>query len=55
MKIEIDGGGRVAFSAPQQRWRDPNGENGSVIQTANFAGQAMMAISDDAADLTFIF
>jgi hypothetical protein len=56
MNIEIDSGGRVAFSALQQRWRDPNGEDGTVIQTARFAGQEMMAISDDAGgfDLHFL-
>ncbi|WP_199028850.1 hypothetical protein [Ralstonia sp. ASV6] len=56
MNIEIDGGGRVAFNAPQQRWVDPNGGDGRVIQMARFGGQEMMAITDDggAFDLHFL-
>ncbi|WP_232452604.1 hypothetical protein [Burkholderia ubonensis] len=28
MNLEIDGSGRIAFNAPQQRWVDPNGRDG---------------------------
>jgi hypothetical protein len=48
VKIEPDGGGKQMLAAPQQHWRDPNGEDGSIMQTALFAGHRMMAITDDA-------
>lgn len=47
MKIEPDGGGKQMLSAPQQHWRDPNGEDGSIMQTALFAGHRLTALSDD--------
>ncbi|KVP39977.1 hypothetical protein [Burkholderia ubonensis] len=47
MDIELNGGGRVAFGAPQQRWHGQVGDE-SILQTARFAGQEMMAITDDA-------
>ncbi|KVR92324.1 hypothetical protein [Burkholderia vietnamiensis] len=56
MNLDIDGGGKIAFNVPQQRWIDPNGGDGSVMQTARFGGQEMMAITDDAGafDLHFL-
>lgn len=48
MNIEIDGGGKIAFNASQQRWVDPTGDDGRARQTAQFGGQEMMAIIDDA-------
>ncbi|MBY0240100.1 MAG: hypothetical protein K2X55_12375 [Burkholderiaceae bacterium] len=44
MNIEINGEGRVKFGTPQQKWF---GED-SAMQTALFAGQEMIAITDDA-------
>ncbi|WP_240691006.1 hypothetical protein [Burkholderia cepacia] len=56
MNLEIDDSGKVAFNGPQQRWVDPNGDDGSVLQVARFGGQEMMAITDDAGafDLHFL-
>ncbi|QMI49984.1 hypothetical protein [Burkholderia sp. MBR-1] len=56
MDLDIDGGGKIAFNAPQQRWIDPNGGDGSMMQTARFGGQEMMAVTDDAGafDLHFL-
>lgn len=46
MHIELNGNGRQAFIGPQQRWVAFSGLND--LQTARFAGQEMMAITDDA-------
>lgn len=43
MQIELDGGGKVKMSAAQKQWR-----GNEVMQTAVFAGQEVMAITDDA-------
>ncbi|KWA83982.1 hypothetical protein WL29_21695 [Burkholderia ubonensis] len=48
MNIELDSAGKVAFAAPQQKWHKPEGDDGALLQTARFAGQEMMAITDDA-------
>ncbi|KVP65660.1 hypothetical protein WJ96_04640 [Burkholderia ubonensis] len=47
MDIELNGGGKVAFGAPQQRWHSLSGDE-SILQSARFAGQEMMVITDDA-------
>lgn len=47
MNLEIDGGGKVAFGVPPQRWVDTSGD-GSIMQVCRVAGQDMMAITDDA-------
>ena len=47
MRIELDGGGKVVFDAPQMQWRDTTGD-GSTMQVCRMAGQDMMAITDDA-------
>lgn len=47
MKLEVNGGGKVAFGIPPMNWVDPKGD-GSVIQFCRVAGQEMMAITDDA-------
>ena len=47
MNVEIDGGGKVAFGVPPQRWVDTTGD-GSIMQVCRVAGQEMMAITDDA-------
>ena len=54
VNIELDGGGKVDFGVPQQRWHP--GEDPAVMQTARFAGQTVMAITDDAGafDLHFL-
>ncbi|MBU2816624.1 hypothetical protein HF282_03845 [Acidithiobacillus ferrooxidans] len=43
MKIEVDGSGKVMMAAPQQQWH-----GNEVMQTALFAGETVMAITDDA-------
>lgn len=43
MKIELDGGGKVKMAAPPQQWHGDE-----VMQTAVFAGEQMMAVTDDA-------
>jgi hypothetical protein len=43
MKIKLDGGGKVMMKAPMQQWH-----GSEILQTANFAGQLMMANIDDA-------
>ncbi len=49
MTIELHAGGRVQFLGPQQRWdAGPSDESKGVLETALFAGQRMMAITDDA-------
>jgi len=49
MKIELHAGGRVQFLGPQQRWNaGPRDESKGVLETALYAGQQMMAITDDA-------
>jgi hypothetical protein len=45
MHIEIDGSGKVNLSVPQQKW---GGGTPGVMQQARFAGQEVMAITDDA-------
>lgn len=47
MKIELDGGGKVVFAAPQMQWRDSPGD-GAIMQVCRMAGHDMMAITDDA-------
>ncbi|RQR65675.1 hypothetical protein DIE18_04285 [Burkholderia sp. Bp9125] len=54
MNIEINGGGKVLFGAPQQRWHSQAGD-GAVLQTARFAGQEMMAITDDAGGFELLY
>ncbi|MEY2151113.1 hypothetical protein AB7849_09360 [Rhodanobacter sp. 115] len=49
MNIDLDGGGKFIFEAPQQRWNSgPRSENKGVLEVAYFAGQELMAIADDA-------
>lgn len=43
MNIELDNGGAVRMAAPQQRWTGDG-----VLQTALFAGEQVMAVTDDA-------
>lgn len=43
MWIDLDGGGKVKMAAPQQQWHGDE-----MMQTAVFAGENMMAITDDA-------
>ncbi|MCU6502248.1 hypothetical protein LPN04_31085 [Rugamonas sp. A1-17] len=45
MNIEINGEGRVKFAGVQQKWF---GDKPAIMQTARFAGQEMIAITDDA-------
>jgi len=45
MNIEINGEGRVKFAGVQQKWF---GDKPSIMQTAKFAGQKIIAITDDA-------
>lgn len=52
MKIDLDGGGRVMMSAPQKQWR---GDRPDISQTAQFAGQTMMAITDDAGAFDLLY
>lgn len=47
MKLEIDGGGDVAFRVPPLQWVDPSGD-GSIMQVCRVSGQVMMSITDDA-------
>lgn len=46
MNIEIGADGKVRLHAPQQRWSAPDDDKG-VLETANFAGHQMMAMTDD--------
>lgn len=46
MNIKIGASGKLNLTSPQQKWVDPNGD-GSILQYARFAGQEMMAITDD--------
>jgi hypothetical protein len=49
MDIEISADGKINFGAPQQRWNAcQNGEGKVVLETANFAGQRVKVITDDA-------
>jgi hypothetical protein len=49
MNIEISADGKVNFGAPQQCWNaSQNGEDKVVRETANFAGQPVNVITDDA-------
>ncbi|SDH31698.1 hypothetical protein [Paraburkholderia phenazinium] len=49
MDIEICADGTVNFYAAQQHWNaSQNGKDKSVLETANFAGQRLMAMTDDA-------
>lgn len=49
MKIELSAGGRVQFLGPQQRWNaGPSDDSKGALETALYAGQQMMAITDDA-------
>lgn len=49
MHIEIGTDGKVSFQAPQQQWNAGQyGEDKGVMETANFAGQRLMAITDGA-------
>lgn len=43
MNIELDGQGKVRMSSPQQQWH-----GNAIMQTALFAGEEVMAITDDA-------
>lgn len=52
MELELSGGGRVMFGAPQQYW---HGNNPTVMQTSRFAGQEMMAITDDAGAFQLLY
>lgn len=45
MKLEIDGGGKVAFGIPPLQWVDSRGD-GSIMQICRVSGQEMMAITD---------
>lgn len=46
MKLKLDGGGEVCFAVPQQRWRFGEGDE-NLMQVSRFAGQDIMAITDD--------
>jgi hypothetical protein len=46
MKIEIGPGGKLLFDA-EQRWHATEGGSPEVMQLARFAGQEVMAITDD--------
>lgn len=49
MNIDLDGGGKFIFEAPQQRWSSgARNETKGVLEIAYFAGQELMAITDDA-------
>ena len=45
MKIQVHASGKSAHGREQQAWR---GDERAVLQTATFAGQEMIAITDDA-------
>lgn len=47
MKLEIDGGGKVAFGIPPLQWVNSRGD-GSIMQICRVSGQEMMALTDDA-------
>ena len=48
MDIRITAAGKLSLAVPQQRWNDGNGGDLAVMQVARFAGQEMMAITDNA-------
>jgi len=47
MGIRLDGEGRVRFQALQQQWHSSRDGDATLMQVANFAGQQMMALTDD--------
>ena len=49
MRIEVTEAGKWTLDAPQQVWRGEDGKADSVLQSALFAGQAMLVVkeSDD--------
>ncbi|MHB1666013.1 hypothetical protein [Thiomonas sp.] len=54
MDIEIIAGGKSTLASPQQRWTDIDGE-WEVMQVARFAGQEMIAITDDAGAFDLLY
>jgi hypothetical protein len=55
MNIEIHAGGKVTLGIPQQRWSDSDTINPGLLETAKFAGQEMMAITDDAGGFQLLY
>lgn len=47
MEISVSAAGKLGLGIPQQRWTDGNGGDAAVMQISRFAGQEMMAITDD--------
>ena len=47
MEISVSAAGKLGIGIPQQRWTDGNGGDASLMQISRFAGQEMMAITDD--------
>jgi hypothetical protein len=54
--IEIGPAGKVMLGEPQQQWNDAGQGAPDVMQVSRFAGQELMAITDDAGafDLTYL-
>lgn len=46
MNIQVSAAGKWALDAPQQAWHSGE-DDGTVMQSALFAGQEMMAIRED--------
>ncbi len=54
MDIEIHAGGKLTLTSSQQCWTDLDGE-WEVMQVARFAGQEMIAITDDAGAFDLLY
>lgn len=47
MTIRVSSTGQMQFDRPRQEWHAGRGGNPATMQVANFAGQELMAITDD--------
>lgn len=47
MNIRANTAGELQLNRPQQEWSTGRGGNPASLQVANFAGQELMAVTDD--------
>ncbi|MEJ8852735.1 hypothetical protein [Variovorax rhizosphaerae] len=55
MNIELGAEGKLVMSSPQQRWHAGNAGDEALMQVLRFAGQEMMALTDDKGGFTLAF